>query len=177
MYYSILGLPCGSAGKESTCNVRDLGSIPGLRRSPQEGKGYPLQYSGLENSMDCIVHGVTNSPTWLSDFHFTSSIPSLILSASYKIISYCIYFLIKLGLGSVNIQYIIGIAFTLLILHCSSTSRITFASFTFIYLFWVALGHHCCTWVFSSSGEWGLLFLMLHGLLIAVASLVAEHSL
>ena len=45
-----LGFPCGSAGKESTCSVGDLGSIPGLGRSPEEGKGYPLQYSGLENS-------------------------------------------------------------------------------------------------------------------------------
>ena len=53
-----LGFPCGSVGKESACNVGDLGSIPGLGRSPGEGKGYPLQYSGLENSMDCIVHGV-----------------------------------------------------------------------------------------------------------------------
>ena len=50
---SILGVPCGSAGKESTCNMGDLDSIPGLGRSPGEGKGYPLQYSGLENSMDC----------------------------------------------------------------------------------------------------------------------------
>ena len=47
----------------------DLGSIPGLERCPEEGKGYPLQYSGLENSMDCIVHGVTKSQTRLSDFH------------------------------------------------------------------------------------------------------------
>ena len=46
-----LGFPCGSAGKESTCNAGDLGLIPGLERSPGEGKGYPLQYSGLENSM------------------------------------------------------------------------------------------------------------------------------
>ena len=53
-----LGFPCGSASKESTCNVGALSSIPGLRRSPGEGKGYPLQYSGLENSTDCIVHGV-----------------------------------------------------------------------------------------------------------------------
>ena len=52
-----LGLPCGSAGKESTCNAGDLGLIPGLGRSPGEGKGYPLQCSGLEHSMDCIVHG------------------------------------------------------------------------------------------------------------------------
>ena len=56
-----LGFPGGSAGKESACNVGDLGSIPGLRRSPGEGKGYPLQYSGLENSMDCIVYGVAKS--------------------------------------------------------------------------------------------------------------------
>ena len=53
------GFPCGSAGKESTCNAGDLDSIPALGRSPGEGKGYPLQYSGLENSKDCIVHGVT----------------------------------------------------------------------------------------------------------------------
>ena len=59
----LLGFPCCSAGKESACNVRDLGSIPGLGRSPREGKGYPLQYSGLENSMDCIVHGVAESDT------------------------------------------------------------------------------------------------------------------
>ena len=69
-----LGFLCGSAGKESACNPRDLGSIPGLGRSPGEGKGYPLQYSGLENSMHCIVHGVTKSWTQLSDFHFHSFI-------------------------------------------------------------------------------------------------------
>ena len=49
--------PDSSVGKESTRNAGDLGSIPELGRSPGEGKGYPLQYSGLENSMDCIVHG------------------------------------------------------------------------------------------------------------------------
>ena len=65
-----LGFPCGSAGKESTCNAGDLGSIPELGRSPGEEKGYPLQYSGLENSMDCIIHGVAKSQTQLSDFHF-----------------------------------------------------------------------------------------------------------
>ena len=48
---------CGSAGKESACNVGDLGSIPGLERSPEEGKGYPLQYSGLENSMEYSPQG------------------------------------------------------------------------------------------------------------------------
>ena len=57
-----LGFPCGSASKEPTCNAGELGSIPGLGRSPGEGKGYPVQYSGLENSMDCIGHGVTK--TW-----------------------------------------------------------------------------------------------------------------
>ena len=54
---SIFGIPCGSVGKESTCNMGDPGSIPGLGRSPGEGKDYPLEYSGLENSMDCIVPG------------------------------------------------------------------------------------------------------------------------
>ena len=68
----IQGFPGGSAGKEHARNVGDLGSIPGLGRSPGEGKGYPLQYSGLENSMDCIDHGITKSRTWLSDFHFHS---------------------------------------------------------------------------------------------------------
>ena len=62
--------PCDSAGKESACNVGDLNSILGLGRSPGEEKGYPLQYSGLENSMDCIVHEVAKSWTWLNDFHF-----------------------------------------------------------------------------------------------------------
>ena len=59
----------GSAGRESACNLENLGSIPGLGRFPGEGKGYPLQYSGLENSMDCIVHGVAKSWTLLSNFH------------------------------------------------------------------------------------------------------------
>ena len=63
--YAYKGFPCGSAGKESTCSAGDLGSIPGLRRSPGEGKGYPLQYSGLEKSMDCILHGVAKSRTQL----------------------------------------------------------------------------------------------------------------
>ena len=65
-----LDFPCGSAGKESARSVGDLGSISGLGRSPEEGKGYPLQYSGMENSMDSVVHGVTQSWTRLSDFHF-----------------------------------------------------------------------------------------------------------
>ena len=56
--------------KESTCNAGDLGLRTGLGRSPGEGNGSPLQYSGLESSMGCIVHGVTKSPTRLSDFNF-----------------------------------------------------------------------------------------------------------
>ena len=61
MYASIQGFPCGSTGKESPGSVGDLGSLPGLGRFSGEGNGCPLQYSGLENSMDCIVHGVTKS--------------------------------------------------------------------------------------------------------------------
>ena len=65
-----MGFPGGSAGKESACNAGDLGLIPGLGTSPGEGQGYPLQYSGLENSRECVVHGVAKSQTQLSDFHF-----------------------------------------------------------------------------------------------------------
>ena len=60
----------GSAGKESTCKAGDLGSIPGLGRSPVEGNSHPLQYSGLENAMDCIVHGSQRVGPRLSNFHF-----------------------------------------------------------------------------------------------------------
>ena len=67
-----MGFPCGSAGKESACNAGDLGLISGLGKPAGEGKGYPLQYSCLENSMDrgawqAVVHGITNSWTQLSD--------------------------------------------------------------------------------------------------------------
>ena len=65
-----MGFPGGSDGKESAFSVGDLGSIPGLGRSTGEGKSYSLQYSGLENSKDWIVHGVAKSQTRLSDFHF-----------------------------------------------------------------------------------------------------------
>ena len=65
-----LSFPCGSAGKESACNVRDLGSIPRLGKHPGGGKGYLLQRCGLENSMDCVVHRIAKSRTWLSNFHF-----------------------------------------------------------------------------------------------------------
>ena len=67
-----MGFSGGSAGNESSHIVGDLGLIPGLGRSPGEGNSYPLQYSGLENSMDCIAHRVAKSRTRLSDFRFTS---------------------------------------------------------------------------------------------------------
>ena len=65
-----MGFPYGSTGKESAYNAGDLASIPELGRYPTKGKGYPFQYSDLENSTDLIVHGVTKSWTWLRDFHF-----------------------------------------------------------------------------------------------------------
>ena len=65
-----LGFPVAQLVKNlPACSVGDPGWIPGLGRSLGEGKGYPLPYSGLENSMDCIVHGVTKNQTRLSDFH------------------------------------------------------------------------------------------------------------
>ena len=73
---------CGSAGKESACNAEDLGLIPGLGRSPGEGKGYPLQYSGLQNSMDCIIHRVAKSWTQLRDFQF--SLSGIVEMTSFK---------------------------------------------------------------------------------------------
>ena len=74
-----MGFQCGLAGKESACNEGDLGLVPGLGRSPGEGKGYPLQYSGLENSIDCIVHGVAESDTT----------EPLSLSVTFGLISEC----------------------------------------------------------------------------------------
>ena len=72
-YYTVLrtplGFPCGSEGKESACNAGDLRSIPGLGRPPREGNDYPLQYSGLENSMHSIVHEVAKTRAQPSDFH------------------------------------------------------------------------------------------------------------
>ena len=85
-----LCFPGGSAGKESACNEGDLGSIPGLGRSPGEGNGYPLQYSGLENSMDyIIVHGVTKSPTRLGEFHFHFYFHLLFMGRDELTVSYC----------------------------------------------------------------------------------------
>ena len=74
------GFPGGSVGKESACNAGDLGLIPGLGRSPGEGKGYPLQYPGLENSMDCIDHGVAKSRTRLSNLHSLKGFGALLVA-------------------------------------------------------------------------------------------------
>ena len=82
-----LGFPCGSAGKESTCNVGDLGWIPGLGRYPGKGNSYPLQCSGLESSMDCIVHGVTKSQTQLIDFHFHFQKGYIHFCVAYKLVN------------------------------------------------------------------------------------------
>ena len=66
------GLPRGSDSKESASNAGGLGSIPGLGRSLREGNGHPCQNSGLENFMDCVAHGISESQTQLSDFQFSS---------------------------------------------------------------------------------------------------------
>ena len=74
--------PNSSVGKEPACNAGDPGSIPGSGRSTGEGIGYPLLYSGLENSMDCIVHGAAKSRTRLSDFHWPKSLSQWIQGGS-----------------------------------------------------------------------------------------------
>ena len=73
---------------ESTWNVGNLVLTPGLGRSPGEGKGCPLQYSALENSMNCIVHGVTKSWTWLSDFHFIFTAMAVLMTSHTIIYSH-----------------------------------------------------------------------------------------
>ena len=112
-----LGFPGGSAGKESACNAGDLGSIPGLGRFPGEGKGYPLQYSALENYIDCIVHGVAKNLTWLNSFHFTfcsSPIgywtPSDLGGWSSGVISFCL-FILFMFMGFLWQQYWSGLPF------------------------------------------------------------------
>ena len=79
-----LGCPCGSAGKESACSAGVLGSIPVLGRCPGEGKGYTVQYSGLENAMGC-VHEFAKSWTGLSDFHFHFKLFNTMIQAVGKV--------------------------------------------------------------------------------------------
>ena len=81
------GFPDSSVGKESICNAGDPSSIPGSGRSAGEGTGYPLQCSGLENSMDCIVRGVAKSRTWLNNFHFHFTPAKSVRNASCKHLS------------------------------------------------------------------------------------------
>ena len=84
LLFKTLGFPGSSVGKESACYAGDPSSIPGLGRSAGEGKSYPLQYSGLENSMDCIVHGVSKSWTRLSDFRFQSLYWAFLVAQTVK---------------------------------------------------------------------------------------------
>ena len=86
--HSSPGFSGGSAGKESACSVGNLGLIPGLGSSPGEEKGYTLQYSGLENSMDCIIHGVAKSRTRLSNFH---SHPSPLVTMFAFYVRFCLF--------------------------------------------------------------------------------------
>jgi len=95
-----LGFPYDSADKESVCKAEDLGLTPRLGRSPGEGNSCPFQYSGLENSRDCIVHGVAKSWTRLSDFTFIFTFISSVLippgvtgeQTTVHVTDYSIYF-------------------------------------------------------------------------------------
>ena len=100
-----LGFPDISASKESACNAGDLGSIPGLGRSSEEGKGYPLQDSSLENSMDCIAHRVAKSWTGLSYFHLqcTQVLQSCLLISDSNFTDFCLLFSMGKGISSLLI--------------------------------------------------------------------------
>ena len=84
-----LGFPGSSAGKESACNAGDLGSIPGLGRSPGEGNGYPRQYSGLENSMDYSPWGLRVRHDWVPFTHsihiYHTPLPQVLLKPRWLI--------------------------------------------------------------------------------------------
>ena len=100
-----MGFPGSSVGKESAWNAGDLGFIPGLGRCPGEGKGYPLQYSGLGNFKECIVHGIAKSRTRLSDFHFHSSVKLLLKIPAFGFIA--------------SLRYLLAFWFADLRLHCT----------------------------------------------------------
>ena len=112
-----MGFPGSSAGKELACNAGDLGSIPGLGRPPGEGNGYLLQYSGLENSEDCIVHGVTKSWRWLSDFQVYFSINRNMYKISYTIYFVCLMLPITLFAK----KCAIGLLIFMFLFLCQST--------------------------------------------------------
>ena len=100
----VQGFLCGSADEESACNVGDLGLIPGLGRSPGEGKGYPLHYFGLENSRDCIIHVVVKSQTQLSDFHF--QVYNIVIQYFYSLCIYNIINYILCGIHYILVTYL-----------------------------------------------------------------------
>ena len=134
-YFQFCFFPCGLAGKESACDAGDLGSIPGLGRSAGEGKGYPLQYSGLENSMDCIVYGVAKSWTRLSDFH----------SQTYKICSFLVY---------VWMSYLLYIWYLFQLLSISADSQPCCSHICFeIFDSWVSLIWCSFIWINSYRHE------------------------
>ena len=119
-----MGFPCGTAGKESACHAEDLGLIPGLGGSPGEGKGCPLQYSGLENSRDCIVHGVAKRWTQLSDFHYSLfiNIDNIhVISMKYRyLLNICIQILnIKAIKNPCSDTYVCLLYFTRSLYHTS----------------------------------------------------------
>ena len=94
-----MGLPGGSDGKAFACNSGDLGSIPGLGRSPGEGNGNPLQYPCLENPIDreaweAIVHRVAKSQTWLSDFTFFFFLNTYVSPAFYAFFFFEMFYFI-----------------------------------------------------------------------------------
>ena len=94
--------PSGSAGKESSCSGGDLGSVSGLGRSPGEGKGYPLQYSGLESSIFCEFSGVADSQTGLNDFHYLLTMFTMITPKMLRTLS--IYVMLHFPVTSVQFQ-------------------------------------------------------------------------
>ena len=154
-----MGFPDSSVGKESACNAGDLGSIPGFGKIPREGKGYPVQYSCLKNSMDGIVHGVAKSQTRLSNFHFHDRTIPLVLFFFF----FCI-FLPRTGATSVHTSV------TLWILSVTSTSYVYredfFPLITFFYcICMIRFTHthihtHTHTRSYSSKKADDLLFLL-----------------
>jgi len=123
------GFPCGSAGKKSTCNEGHLSSIPELGRSPGEGKVYALQYSDLENSMDCIVHGIAKSRTQMNDFHshFAASLPS---TMAYRVESPWLNLITALDRG----MGVDGSSLTKLLCPCHSINHLCYYPLSYCFL-------------------------------------------
>ena len=131
-----LGFPGGSAGKASACNSGGLGSIPGLGSSPGEGKGYPLQYSGLENSLDCIVHGVAESQTQLSNFTLCIDVISSFLMSGTSSLTFSLFLI----WFSQTTEFWVGFpAFSIVLLFSVSSTSSWSALFPFSCLLWADL--------------------------------------